>query len=134
MNMFFNLHHLFYVFFAFENEFISAINSFFSGKPSPHFITTMSPTVASFISAVDMSRLCNDHHDFERLSRLITTETMLQLQQRIVALQFKSAAEKYEILLSNYPDIANKVAVGYIASYLGITLETLSRIRSNRKH
>lgn len=119
--------------FAFKNDFICAINSFFLKIPSPHFIESIEPTEAGVICEEDMSRLCNEYHEFEHLARKITTEVMLQLQQRIVALQFESAHQKYAALLKKNPSITQKVALGHIASYLGITIETLSRIRAVKK-
>ena len=118
--------------FAFEHDFICAINSFYTQNPSPHYIASIEPMVAGVIHAPDMQMLCKKHHDFEHLCRNITTDIMLRLQQRIVALQFESAQQKYENLLLKYPGISNRVAVNHIASYLGITNETLSRIRHNR--
>jgi len=58
---------------------------------------------------------------------------MLQLQQRIVSIQFETAQQKYENLLHTRPDITQRVALTHIASFLGITLETLSRIRNPKK-
>lgn len=118
--------------FAFEHDFICAINSYFMNIPSPHFVASIDPLVAGMISSKNMIRLCKAHHDFEHLCRNITTEVMLRLQQRIVAIQFETAHQKYENLLEKYPDITNRVALGHIASYLGITLETLSRIRHDK--
>jgi CRP-like cAMP-binding protein len=81
------------------------------------------------ISKSDFERLTNTYHDFERLARVVVTKTMLQLQQRIVAVQFETALQKYENLIALRPDITQRVALSHIASYLGITIETLSRIR-----
>ena len=116
--------------FAFENEFITAINSFFLHVPSPYFIETLEPTLLVEIVKDVMTNLCDTHHSIERLCRVVVTKTMLQLQQRIVAMQFESAHQKLENLLTVRPDIMNRVALGHIASYLGITPETLSRIRN----
>jgi len=55
---------------------------------------------------------------------------MIQLQQRIVSYQFKSSQERYYGLLKKYPKIQQRASLGDIASYLGITQETLSRIRN----
>jgi len=52
------------------------------------------------------------------------------LEERFVGAQFKTAAERYENLLVQSPHILERVPLGYIASYLGISQETLSRIRS----
>lgn len=116
--------------FAFENEFITAINSFFLHIPSPYLIETLEPTLLVEVARDVMTDLCDKHHSIERLCRVAVTKTMLQLQQRIVAVQFESAHQKLDNLLAVRPDITNRVALGHIASYLGITLETLSRIRN----
>lgn len=116
--------------FAFENDFISAVNSFFLNIPSPHFIELMESGTLLEISRSDFLSLSDKYHDFERLVRIVVTKTMLQLQQRIVGIQFETAQQKYENLLNARPDITLRVPLSHIASYLGITLETLSRIRN----
>lgn len=115
--------------FAFENSFITAIVSFFYQVPSPHYIEIIE---SGYILALDRQvseELMDRHRDYDRLSKQVITETMLQLQQRVVSLQFETAKQSYENLLKVRPDITQRVPLSYIASYLGITLETLSRIR-----
>lgn len=119
--------------FAFENQFISAINSFFQGIPSPHYVEVLEDTVFLEIARDKIESLSNEFHDFNTLGRIAITRTMLELQQRIVAIQFETAHQKYENLLLVYPEITQRVPLMHIASYIGITLETLSRIR-NPKH
>ena len=116
--------------FAFEGDFISAINSFFLDVPSPHFIEIMEPATLLEFSRDSVLMFSDKYHDFDRLGRMIVTRTMLQLQQRIVSLQFENAQQKYENLLKIRPDITQRIPLMHIASYLGITLETLSRIRN----
>lgn len=119
--------------FAFENDFITAINSYFMNMPSPHFIAVNPETVLLQLSKESISKLSAKHLDFERMGNTIVTKTMLQLQQRIVSLQFETAQQKYENLLAVYPDITLKTQLTHIASYLGISLETLSRLRKQKK-
>jgi CRP-like cAMP-binding protein len=116
--------------FAFENDFISSINSFFLNIPSPHFIEVLEPGIFLEISRENIILLSDRYKEFDRLGKIIVTKTMLQLQQRIVSIQFETAQQKYENILKIRPDITKRVALTHIASYLGITLETLSRIRN----
>jgi CRP-like cAMP-binding protein len=118
--------------FAFENDFISSINSFFLDVPSPHFIEASEPSILLEISRAHVTMLSDKYLEFDRLGKAIVTKTMLQLQQRIMSVQFETAQQKYKNLLEIRTDITQRVALGHIASYLGITIETLSRIRSQK--
>ena len=115
--------------FAFESDFISSVNSFFLNVPSPHYIELLEDSLLLEFSRADTNEWANKYHEFERLSKNIITKAMLQQQERIVSMQFHSAQEKYENLLSIQPNIDQRVPLTHIASYIGITLETLSRIR-----
>lgn len=116
--------------FAFEYEFISPIQSFFLNIASPQYIETLSPTLLLAVSRDDVNRLSDHYRSFDRLGKMIVTRTLLKLQQRVISLQFESAQQKYDNLLAVTPDIEIRVPLMHIASYLGITLETLSRIRA----
>lgn len=119
--------------FSFEGDFITAINSYFMGVPSPHFVESIEPTIMMEMSREEVNKAREASHEMERLATVAITKTMLHLQQRVVALQFESASQKYENLLRMRPDIEQRVPLGHIASHLGITLETLSRIRASAR-
>ena len=116
--------------FAFEHDFICSINSYFLNIPSPHYIETIEASTLLAINRTQVNLLSDRYLAFDRLGKVIVTNTMLRLQQRIVAMQFETAKQTYENLLSIRPDITQRIPLMHIASYLGITLETLSRIRS----
>jgi len=118
---------------AFENDFICSINSFFLNIPSPHYIEILEPSILLEITRDNVALLSDRYREFDRLGKIIVTKIMLQLQQRIVSIQFETAQQKYENLLHTRPDITQRVALTHIASFLGITLETLSRIRNPKK-
>ncbi|MEM6316684.1 MAG: Crp/Fnr family transcriptional regulator [Bacteroidota bacterium] len=119
--------------FAFETEFVCSIRSYFLNVPSEHYIEAIEPTTALVLSKGSIDQLSEKYRAFERLSLQIVTETMLHLQQRIVSLQFETALQKYQNLIAIRPNITQKVSLTHIASYLGITLETLSRIRKKSR-
>lgn len=116
--------------FAFENDFINSINSYFQKVPSHHYIEVLEPSIILEISRDLATRLSKKFIEFDRLEKTVITKTMLQLQQRIVSIQFENAQQKYQNLLKARPDITQRVPLTHIASFLGITLETLSRIRN----
>ncbi|MDW3649509.1 MAG: Crp/Fnr family transcriptional regulator [Bacteroidia bacterium] len=115
--------------FAFEDEFISAIISFFTDQPSPHYIEVLQDSILIEISRETTDYLSDKYHDFERLIKVVVTKTMLSQRERISSILFHTAEEKYEQMLAIRPDIVQRVPLMHIASYLGMTLETLSRIR-----
>jgi len=119
--------------FAFENEFMSSIVSFFCKEPSPHYIEFMEDSLVMEFSRDTIDHLCDKYHDFERLISKVVTKTMLGLRERLSSILFNKAEERYAQLIHTRPDITNRMPLTHIASYLGITLETLSRIRNPKK-
>ena len=114
---------------ASENQFISSLVSLFTKKPSDQYVQVLEDTQLIAMSHNELEKLYDKYHSLERIGRLITTQNLLRLQERVIALQFYSAKEKYELLLKNNPQIIQRVSLTHIASFLGITLETLSRVR-----
>ncbi len=87
----------------------------------------------SVIRTVDFS-LIEQYVDTEpklqRLSRFLAVSAIKQLSDQLHSIKFQTAQERYRILLQNYPGILLRVPLGHIASYLGITQQTLSVIRA----
>ncbi len=116
--------------FTFENQFMASIVSFFSSQPSPHYVEFVEESIVIEFSKETVDSLSNKFHDFERFISKVVTETMLGLCERLHTIQFSKADERYKNLIRIYPDITQRIPLTHIASYLGITLETLSRIRN----
>lgn len=116
--------------FTFENQIMASVVSFFSKEPSPHYVEFIEDSTVIEFSKDTVDILTDKYHDFERFISKVVTETMLGLCERLYTIQFNKAEERYKHLLTIYPDITNRITLTHIASYLGITLETLSRIRN----
>lgn len=78
-------------------------------------------------------KLCAEMHKIEHFFRKKTNKRNVALQQRILSLLSNNAKEKYDQLLQLYPQLFQKVPKQLIASYLGVTRETLSRLNSPTK-
>lgn len=116
--------------FGFENNFVTSFYSFISRKPCIENIQLLEDATLWRISFEALHSLFDTHHDLERLVRIINEQYYIRLEERLIAMQFKSARERYEQLIGASPHILQRIALGQIASYLGISQETLSRIRS----
>jgi CRP-like cAMP-binding protein len=117
---------------ALDEQFFLSITSFFQRTPSHLIIQTIEPSEVYGIHHDDFMNLADKYHDIERLLRKMITFSLILSQVRMDSIQFESAQQRYEKLLQTTPQIVQRVPLTYIASFLGITLETLSRIRSAR--
>jgi CRP-like cAMP-binding protein len=116
--------------FAFENSFVTSFFSFITQKPCVENIQLIEDCTLWAISHENLQRLYDRHPDIERLGRIMNERYYVMLEERFVSNHFKEAKERYENIMKNAPHILQRVPLGYIASYLGITQETLSRIRN----
>ena len=116
--------------FGIENMIIGATVRNFPIKNTRHSIETLEDTELVSVSFNDLEKLYQKHHDIERLGRLIAINTILFLQHKIDTQQLFSAKERYDEFVYKYPNLINRVPLGYIASYLGMNQVTLSRIRN----
>lgn len=115
--------------FEFENAFVARAESLFTGKPSGKAIQAIEDTTLIAIDADKMFRQFDTHPDLERLFRKIIETSYVHTVNRIESLQFNTAEERYKALLKAAPDVLKRIPLKYVASYLGITQVSLSRIR-----
>ncbi|WP_234737014.1 Crp/Fnr family transcriptional regulator [Tellurirhabdus bombi] len=117
-------------YFAVDNQFIGAVASLFTGAPSNKGIQVLEDSEVYYLNNVDFEQLADKHHDLERVARKLAVFGFLESQSRLESLQFLSAKERYQELNRQYPGLTNRAPLKYIASYLGITQVSLSRIRA----
>lgn len=117
-------------YFAIDGQFIGAVDSLFSGKPSKKGIQLLEDSEILRVNYKQFEVLCSLHHDIERVGRKVAIFAFLEGQQRIESIRFHEAKERYEELNRKYPGLVNRCPLKYIASYLGITQVSLSRIRA----
>ena len=118
--------------FSFENNIIVRVESLFTGKPSRKGIQILEDAEVIAIDANKLFQLYDKYPELERLFRKIFEASHLETVNRIEGIQFHTAEERYKALLEEAPDIIKRVPLKYIASYLGITQVSLSRIRGHR--
>lgn len=116
--------------FSFENSILVRVESLFTGRPSKKAIQVLEDAEIVAIDAVRLFKLYDNFPEIERLFRKIFEASHVELINRMESIQFHTAEERYKTLLQERPDIIQRVPLKYIASYLGITQTSLSRIRA----
>jgi CRP-like cAMP-binding protein len=118
--------------FAPEDWWLADANSLMSGKPSQYFVDAVEETEVLLLDPPSHQRIVDDVPGYAAALRIGLQRHAAAKDQRIVNSLSTSAEERYEEFLKTYPSIALRVPQWMLASYLGISPETLSRIRKNR--
>jgi CRP-like cAMP-binding protein len=118
--------------FATEQESITAIDSFIQRKKSKYNIEALEDLEVLKIAHQDLEKLFTKQPKYERFGRLFLQQAYIDLVQRIDDIQLHTSQERYEILLSKRPELFKRVVSKHIATYLGMTAETFSRIRGKQ--
>ncbi len=114
---------------ACEGWWISDLYSFLTGEPSIYNIDALEDCQLLLLAKPANEALLENVPKMERYFRILTQNALVSFQRRVVGSLSQSAEEKYNNLLNNNPDIVRRVPQHMIASFLGVTPETLSRVR-----
>ncbi len=114
---------------CYENEFFGDYMSFITHQPTPLFTRAIEPTEMLSISFTDLQELYKNSTIGINISRIASESLFIHKQMQQIDLLMLTAEERYLKLLERQAQIVQRTPQKYIASYLGITAESLSRIR-----
>ncbi|PRX56960.1 Crp/Fnr family transcriptional regulator [Flagellimonas meridianipacifica] len=115
--------------FLFENEFITAYDSFITRTPSQYQIETLTNATLWRISYQDLQEVYQKTESGNAIGRRMAENMFLIKSKREIALLSKTAEERYLDLFRERPNLLKQIPLKYIASYIGVTPQALSRIR-----
>jgi CRP-like cAMP-binding protein len=115
--------------FALEGWWIADQYSFYTGAPATYNIDALEDSDLLLITLEAHDAMLEKVPKIERYFRVLLQNSLIATQRRLIGSLSESAEEKYVKLVNRYPNIVQRVPQHMIASYLGITPETLSRIR-----
>lgn len=118
--------------FATEGSWINDLDSYYEEKKSLLNIDVLENAELLQISRADIVKLYLSAPKFDRIFRILTEKNLVLLQNRLLENISLSAEDRYYNFLSNYPDLINRIPQVHIASYLGVSAEFISRLRSRR--
>jgi CRP-like cAMP-binding protein len=113
-----------------ENTIMMSIESLFKEKPSTQVIQAVEPTIVYAMPKKDLEAVAMRSVNIQILYRKILEESLIISQQRADMLRFDSAQDRYQKFVKNAPQLVLRAPLVYIASYLQMTPETLSRVRT----
>jgi CRP-like cAMP-binding protein len=116
-----------------ETSTITSIYSFYSRKPGNEYIMALEDTTLASFHYDNMQKLYKDHLSFNVIGRVITERYLYFSEIELYNLRKTKAEDRYQFFVKHYPELMQRVPLKYIATYLGMNLETLSRIRGRKK-
>ena len=119
--------------FFWEFDIIVSLRSFIGKKPAACSIVAMENMEVLYANYNELMALAQKHPRLEGLVKDLVSDNIPDLSSHTKLLQMVSAQERYEFLVSSRPDFVRRVPLKHIASFLGMSTETLSRVRSKMK-
>ncbi len=116
--------------FSMEGWWVTDLYSFLTDEPSRYNIEAMEDCELLMITKPSWDVLLEKVPAFERYFRILIQNNLIAMQRRLISSMTESAEEQYRKLMATFPTCLQRVPQHMIASFLGITPETLSRIRS----
>lgn len=116
-----------------EGDLMISVYSFFTQQAAVENIELLEDSIIQSMTWKQLQAIYADFKYFNYIGRIITEKYYIQSEERAILLRTLTAKERYELLLNTHPNIFQKAPLGQIASYLGISQETLSRVRGRQR-
>ena len=115
-----------------ESMFYMPIENIYFKRPFHFCLEALEDCYVRVAEFSEVEKIISQKPDLERFMRFLLISAIKNLTDKLYAIKFQPAQERYQLLLENYPQIILRVSLGHIASLLGITQQTLSVIRAGK--
>jgi CRP-like cAMP-binding protein len=116
-----------------ENDVVFAVKSFLTQKPSSESIQALEACTLHYITYGQLQHIYHHFQEFNFQRAILTEKYYILSEERNDILLHPNPIERYKFLLKNYPELIRRVQYKYIASYLGVSLRTMNRIKVKAK-
>ena len=115
-----------------ENIIFTVLDSYLTQTPSSFMIKALEQTTVTYIGQDDLEELCKKHHCIETFFRKLVSFAALNMMKRISEMLEENAMERYKHFVKENNPLLQRISLGDLACYLGITQVSLSRIRARK--
>ena len=112
-----------------EDQIVLSVTSFYNRTPGYEFVETLEDCILARAHYDTLQQIYKDFPEFNFHVRVLTEYYFTLSEQRLFLLRRQSAEERYRYFMMHYPEWLQRVPLKYVATFLGMNLETLSRIR-----
>jgi CRP-like cAMP-binding protein len=113
-----------------ENLFLTPIECVFYNRPAPYGWEALENCEIRIGQYKDFELFCSQVPGMEKFFRMLLINVLHTVAEKLYSIQFQTALDRYKSLIESHPDLLLRAPLGHLASYLGITQQTLSVIRS----
>ncbi len=114
-----------------EGDVIISVDSFFNQTPGNETIQAIEACTIHYITYEELQFIYANFPEFDVVGRVLTEKYYALSEQRLCAMRMQRALDRYRNLMTNHPEFILRISSKYIASYLGVTEVTLSKIKSS---
>ena len=118
--------------FMLEGDVVVSVESFFYQKVSYESIQALEDSSLYYISYKELQDIYRRFPEFNYVARVMTEKYYCLSEQRLYSIRMMRASERYEYMIQHHPMLLSRVPAKYVASYLGITPEMFSKIKSEK--
>lgn len=115
-----------------EHSFFTELSSFNTARPSKYILAAVEPLELEYIDRLTIDALCKKHHCIETLFKKLNAMATVNMMNRISEMLEDDGKKRYHNFLSHSTDLMQRISLGDLADYIGITQVSLSRIRAQK--
>jgi CRP/FNR family transcriptional regulator, anaerobic regulatory protein len=114
-----------------DKDVLFCLQSFYHNKPDDFFVEALEDCVVARILFTDFNQLLNEHLELNYIARVLAHQYIMHTDKRLYLLRKMPMKERWNFFNEQFEHLVQRISLGHIATYLGMNLETLSRVRKN---